>query len=45
MPLRTACNLWCWIEPYRRDFEPPVDDHVIWEDSQITATIACRPHV
>ena len=39
-----AFNLWQWIEAYRQAFEPPVGHQVIWEESQFTATIACRPH-
>ena len=37
-------NLRPGIEAYREAFEPPVGHQVIWEDSQITATIAYRPH-
>jgi hypothetical protein len=44
MPPRIACNLWHWIEAHQRDVEPPVGHQVIWEDSQCTAIIACRPH-
>lgn len=39
-----AFNLWQWIEAYRQAFEPPVGHQVIWEESQFTVTIACRPH-
>jgi 3-hydroxyanthranilate 3,4-dioxygenase len=37
-------NLWKWIEDNRRDFEPPVGNKVIWEDSQFTAMIICGPN-
>ena len=40
----TAFNLWHWIEEYRRDFEPPVGNKVIWEDSQFTAMIIRGPN-
>jgi 3-hydroxyanthranilate 3,4-dioxygenase len=39
-----AFNLWPWIEQYRRDFEPPVGNTVIWEDSPFTAMIIRGPH-
>ena len=39
-----AFNLWPWIEADRQAFEPAVSHQAIWESSQITATIACRPH-
>jgi 3-hydroxyanthranilate 3,4-dioxygenase len=38
-----AFTLWQWIEAYRRDFEPPVGNKVIWEDSQFTAMIIHGP--
>jgi len=37
-------NLWKWIEDNRRDFEPPVGNKVIWEDSQFTAMIIRGPN-
>ena len=39
-----AFNLWQWIEEYRQDFEPPVGNKVIWEDSQFTAMIIRGPN-
>jgi 3-hydroxyanthranilic acid dioxygenase len=39
-----AFNLWQWIEAYRRDFEPPVGNKVVWEDSQFTAMIIRGPN-
>jgi hypothetical protein len=40
-----AINLWSWITEHRRNVEPPLDNHVVWEDSHFTATIADRPHI
>jgi 3-hydroxyanthranilate 3,4-dioxygenase len=39
-----AFNLWQWVEAHRRDFEPPVGNKVIWEDSQFTAMIIRGPN-
>jgi hypothetical protein len=39
-----AFNVWQWIEEYRRNFEGPVGNKAIREDSQFTATIASSPH-
>ena len=36
--------LWDWIDEHRRDFEPPVGNKVIWEDSQFTAMIVRGPN-
>src|SRR5262249_54301347 len=37
-------NLWKWVEEHRADFEPPVGNKVIWEDSQFTAMIIRGPN-
>src|SRR6266511_510250 len=39
-----AFNLWQWVESHRQDFEPPVGNKVIWEDSQFTAMIIHGPN-
>jgi len=39
-----AFGLWDWVERHRRDFEPPVGNKVIWEDSQFTAMIVRGPN-
>ena len=39
-----AFGLWEWIAQHRRDFEPPVGNKVIWEDSQFTAMIVRGPN-
>jgi 3-hydroxyanthranilate 3,4-dioxygenase len=39
-----AFNLWQWIEAYRRAFEAPVGNKVIWENSQFTAMIIRGPN-
>jgi 3-hydroxyanthranilate 3,4-dioxygenase len=39
-----AFNLWQWVESHRQDFEPPVGNKVIWEDSQFTAMIIRGPN-
>lgn len=37
-------GLWAWIDRHRRDFEPPVGNKVIWEDSQFTAMVVRGPN-
>jgi 3-hydroxyanthranilate 3,4-dioxygenase len=39
-----AFNLWQWIATHRQDFEPPVGNKVLWEDSQFTAMIIRGPN-
>lgn len=39
-----AFNIWQGIEEYRQDFEPPVGNQVLWEDSPFTAMIIRGPH-
>jgi 3-hydroxyanthranilate 3,4-dioxygenase len=39
-----AFNLWRWIEENRTEFEPPVGNKVIWEDSQFTAMVVRGPN-
>ena len=39
-----AFDLWKWIGEHRADFEPPVGNKVIWEDSQFTAMIVRGPN-
>jgi 3-hydroxyanthranilate 3,4-dioxygenase len=39
-----AFDLWEWVADHRRDFEPPVGNKVIWEDSQFTAMIIRGPN-
>lgn len=39
-----AHGLWEWIEAHRHDFEPPVGNKVIWEDSQFTAMVIRGPN-
>jgi 3-hydroxyanthranilate 3,4-dioxygenase len=39
-----AFGLWDWVERHRRDFEPPVGNKVIWEDSQFTAMVVRGPN-
>ena len=39
-----AFDLWKWIEAHRHDFEPPVGNKVVWEDSQFTAMIVRGPN-
>ena len=39
-----AFDLWRWIGEHRADFEPPVGNKVIWEDSQFTAMIIRGPN-
>jgi 3-hydroxyanthranilate 3,4-dioxygenase len=39
-----AFNLWQWVESHRQDFEPPIGNKVIWEDSQFTAMIIRGPN-
>lgn len=36
--------LWDWIDEHRHDFEPPVGNKVIWEDSQFTAMVIRGPN-
>jgi 3-hydroxyanthranilate 3,4-dioxygenase len=37
-------GIWNWIEEHRQDFEPPVGNKVIWEDSQFTAMVIRGPN-
>lgn len=37
-------DLWEWIEENRDNFEPPVGNKVIWEDSQFTAMVIRGPN-
>jgi 3-hydroxyanthranilic acid dioxygenase len=37
-------SLWKWVEDHRHDFDPPVGNKVIWEDSQFTAMIIRGPN-
>ena len=39
-----AFGLWRWVEEHRHDFDPPVGNKVIWEDSQFTAMIIRGPN-
>ena len=39
-----AFGLWSFVEKYRHDFEPPVGNKVIWEDSQFTAMVIRGPN-
>jgi 3-hydroxyanthranilate 3,4-dioxygenase len=39
-----AFGLWKWIEENRGEFEPPVGNKVIWEDSQFTAMVIRGPN-
>jgi 3-hydroxyanthranilate 3,4-dioxygenase len=37
-------NLWKWVDEHRHEFDPPVGNKVIWEDSQFTAMIIRGPN-
>ena len=37
-------SLWDWVEQHRREFEPPVGNKVVWQDSQFTAMIVRGPN-
>jgi 3-hydroxyanthranilate 3,4-dioxygenase len=37
-------GIWDWIEQHRQEFEPPVGNKVLWEDSQFTAMIIRGPN-
>jgi 3-hydroxyanthranilate 3,4-dioxygenase len=39
-----SVGLWDWIVQHRGDFEPPVGNKVIWEDSQLIAMIVRGPN-
>ena len=39
-----AFGLWEWIAQHRSEFDPPVGNKVIWEDSQFTAMIVRGPN-
>ena len=39
-----AVGLWDWIARHRDEFEPPVGNKVIWEDSQFIAMIVRGPN-
>jgi 3-hydroxyanthranilate 3,4-dioxygenase len=39
-----AIGLWQWIDDHRADFEPPVGNKVIWNDSQFIAMVIRGPN-
>jgi 3-hydroxyanthranilate 3,4-dioxygenase len=44
MKALVAFDLWAWIAEHRKEFEPPVGNKVVWEDSQFTAMIVRGPN-
>ena len=44
MKALVAFGLWDWVAQHRHEFDPPVGNKVIWEDSQFTAMIVRGPN-